>query len=193
MSILAERASSIPPNNRPDAIHPTGRPANEKPVFGRARRRQLRRQRRKRWLSQAVRVFALVWLLAGAVLPLLIHTYTNTQAASANPVSQGRAVMQMLPETAISAGYMAATPTWLPPTQTATATLFPTASPTSTPLPAGLIQATAWQATLDIAAGFSHATQTQAAGQYRATQTALPPILTANALDREATATAAVP
>jgi hypothetical protein len=52
-----------------------------------------------------------------------------------------------------------------------------------------LLQATAWQATLDQAAAASHATQTLVAGNYAATQAALPPTLTAMAQERQATAT----
>lgn len=72
---------------------------------------------------------------------------------------------------------------------TATPTPTPTPTATPTPLPPYLAQATAWQATLDQAAAASHATQTLVAANYAATQTALPPTLTAMAQDRQATAT----
>ena len=167
-------------------------PRTRRQAYGRARRRQLRRQRRKHWLSGALRLFALLWLLSGALLPFVMHQYTNTKAATVESVSQEGSLGQLPVSTAIFAGEIAASPTSSLPTRTATPTLLPTATPTPTALPERLIQATAWQATLDQAAGFSHATQTQAAGQYAATQTALPAILTANAIERNATATAAV-
>jgi hypothetical protein len=75
------------------------------------------------------------------------------------------------------------------PLATASATTTPTPTATPTPLPPALLQATAWQATLDQAAAASHATQTLVADNYAATQTALPPTLTAMAQDRYATAT----
>ena len=162
---------------------------------GAARQRQLRRQRRRRWLGGLTRGFALVWLLVGALLPMVMHSYSGTQAAPEAPGSQDHSRVEKLPgidklsHLAISASQSSTTST---PTHTATPTPLPTATPTPTALPLRLRQATAWQATLDSAAGLSHATQTQAAGQYAATQTALPPILTANAIEREITATAAV-
>jgi hypothetical protein len=158
---------------------------------GRARRRQLRRHSAKRWLDGTIRMGAIFWLVAGMLLPLIMHRYTNTQAAPAISGWQ-RHPTAHITSPQIAAGIHAASPTTEPLLPTATASPTPTATPTPTPLPAHLIQATAWQATLDQAAVFSHATQTQAAGQYSATQTALPPILTANALDRAATSTAAV-
>jgi hypothetical protein len=158
---------------------------------GRARRRQLRRHSAKRWLDATIRMGAIFWLVTGMLLPLIMHRYTNTQAATAN-TSWQRHPTARTTSLQISAGIPAASLTAEPLLPTATASPSPTATPTPTPLPAHLIQATAWQATLDQAAMFSHATQTQAAGQYAATQTALPPILTANALDRAATSTAVV-
>ncbi len=125
-------------------------------------------------------------------MPLLLYQYTNTHAQVASieaygPLHAIRIRQSESPSnTPYAAGLLLPSPTSPPPTATATPTLIPTATPTPTPLSARLVQATAWQATLDQAAAFSHATQTQAAGQYAATQTALPPILTANAIDRAA-------
>jgi DNA-directed RNA polymerase subunit RPC12/RpoP len=62
-------------------------------------------------------------------------------------------------------------------------------TPTATPLPHNLVTATAWQATLDQAIANSHAMQTQNVLKDFATQTALPPLLTAMASDRNAIAT----
>lgn len=78
------------------------------------------------------------------------------------------------------------TATALPP---ATSTPAPSLTPTATQLPPELVVATAWQATLDRAVVRSHAMQTANAIEYRATQTALPPILTAMAEERSVVAT----
>jgi hypothetical protein len=157
--------------------------------YGAARRRQGRRQRQRRWLGGLARGFALVWLLSGAMLPVMMHSYRVTQAAPVESPSQDHFRLEKLSKVASSVEIL---PVTAAPTQTATPTPLPTATPTPTILPPILIQATAWQATLDTAEGLSHATQTQAAAQYATTQTALPPILTANAVERENTATAAV-
>ena len=190
MAVIANSGYPTADRNRPGIDN--DEPNRTRQAYGQARRRQLRRQRRKRWLGGTLRLFALLWLLGGVLLPFAMHQYTNTQAAAVESVSQEGSLGQLPARTAVFAIEIAASPTFSLPTQTATPTLLPTATPTPTALPKRLIQATAWQATLDQAAGFSHATQTQAAGQYAATQTALPAILTANAIERNATATAAV-
>jgi hypothetical protein len=158
---------------------------------GRARRRQMRRQSRQSWVGGGVRLFAMIWLMVGMLLPAGMHRYTVTQAATINSKWQLHPA-PLTGGTPVSEGPLTSSPTPMLPTPTSTASPSPTATPTATPLPAHLVQATAWQATLDLAADYSHATQTQAAGQYAATQTALPPVLTANALNRAATSTAAV-
>ena len=73
------------------------------------------------------------------------------------------------------------------PTLTPTPT--PSPSPTAIPLTETQVIATAWQATVEQAASFSHATQTQVIEKFSATQTSLPPTLTVMAQDRDAAAT----
>ena len=190
MAVIVGQGYPLNRRNRPS--FDSGDTNRAREAYGWARRRQLRRQRRKRWLGGAVRLFTILWLLAGALLPLMMHQYSITQAAPVASLPQESQLEQLPANSVVPAGINAASPTSVPPTRTATPTTIPTATPTPTALPERLVQATAWQATLDQAAGFSHATQTQAAGQYAATQTALPAIITANALERNATATAAV-
>lgn len=188
MTIVAEPAHPVAGKNR----LPQQRQPGPLAYNGLARRRQQRRQDRKLWLGSALRLGASFWLMMGMLLPVIMHRYTNTQAAAQGFSLQQRPAGHKTYNLSVSASQPSPSPTLAVPVPTATATFVPTTTPTATPLPAHLIQATAWQATLEQAAVYSHATQTQAAGQYAATQTALPPILTANALDRAATATAGV-
>jgi hypothetical protein len=191
---MANLAKTVQPLTRHNLAHSNGiigSHLSQADRTGWARRRQLQRQNRERWLARLIHLGAIGWLVMGMLLPLVMYRYSITQAAPANSNWQRHSAARKPGSTAISAGILAASPTLKTPLPTATASPSPTATPTATALPAHLLQATAWQATLDQAAIYSHATQTQAAGQYAATQTALPPVLTANALDRAATSTAA--
>jgi len=191
MTALTEHVYPRPGNQTEKASKKYHRTASHGNHYGRARRRQLIRQRRKRWFGDILRGFALVWLLCGAILPLVFYSYTISQAAQTEYPFKNHSTRPRLTDAPIYAIMQGPLPTTLAPTFTETPTSMPTATPTPTPLPPILIQATAWQATLDTALGYSRATQTQAAGQYAATQTSLPPVLTANALERSVTATAA--
>ena len=191
MAILAEPARVINGSTRSQPVILGGGVICHPTPIGRARGRQLKRKNKKRWLGDVVRLFAASWLLFGMLMPVILYRSSITEAAPDNSTWTQRSAAPKTGSTAVSAGIPLLTPTLTTPIPTATATPAPTSAPTSTPLPAHLVQATAWQATLEMAASYSYATQTQAAGQYSATQTAIPPILTANALDRAATSTAA--
>jgi hypothetical protein len=150
---------------------------------GRARARRLKRQQRKSRLPLlgtgffALGLIAVLWFftlfagdIGGIVLAaeLIPESWETTQFVPTDP----------------------ATPTATHrPTNTATITPSPTPTNTATPLPHNLVTATAWQATLDQAIANSHAMQTQNVLKDAATQTALPPLLTAMASNRNAIAT----
>jgi hypothetical protein len=184
----------------PEKYHPPRQPEKvtgvDQPPLGAARVRRERRRKRRR----AALPLALIGL-AAVFLALLVYprgamgqSGSDGQGAYASPYAATK-----MPAATFSAGEPAerqaaltrdpngvSTPT---PTQTPTPAATTTPSATATPLPAHLLQATAWQATLEQAAADSHATQTLVAGNYAATQTALPPTLTAMAQARQATAT----
>jgi hypothetical protein len=180
-------------------------PGNEILPMGAARlRRERRRKRRRAALPLALISLAAVFV-ALLVYPSVVmgqggndglETHARPTAVFApgtRPAREGLPVANPTGEDAHTAGIPGdgskpSTPTATPTeTSTPAATYTPTATPT--PLPAHLQQATAWQATVEQAAFNSHATQTMVAGNYAATQTALPPTLTAMAQNRQATAT----
>jgi hypothetical protein len=151
-------------------------------VRGAARLRQKRRQSWRRWGAVPLGILALTVIgLALLFQPVAVMGQPSMAEAPAS-----------LPAT------VCPWPTrglCYSPTPTSTATSFPptptptfTPSPTATPIPPSLVTATAWQEVLEQALSNSRATQTRAAGSYAATQTALPPLLTAMAQDRAATA-----
>jgi len=190
MSVIAEPAYPTPRRKQTSTAAEEHSDSIHLRRSGRARQRQLWRQKRNRWLGGMARVLTSLWLIMGAFFPVIFYGYTSTRAAPSHPASPGRMANKNTSGTVLSIAQPSVTPTPEPQMPTATFYPSPTATQTATPLPPSLIQATAWQATLEQAAAFSYATQTQASGQYAATQTALPPILTANALERAATATA---
>jgi predicted RNA-binding Zn-ribbon protein involved in translation (DUF1610 family) len=151
--------------------------ASEAARTGAARLRRERRRKRKR-LALPMALIA----MAAVFMALLLYP----------PGAMGReaGVDGVDPYNASAAPTLAALPSASnTPVATATPTMIATPTATPTPLPPNLAQATAWQATLEQAAADSHATQTLVAGNYAATQTALPPTLTAMAQERQATAT----
>jgi hypothetical protein len=185
--------------------HPENVPGSDQPPMGAARLRRERRHKRRR----AALPLALI-SLAAVFVALLVYPRgamgqsgsdgleTNARrtavfAPGVGAAREGLPVANPTGESSLTAGITGegstpSTPTIIPTeTPTPMATHTPTAS--ATPLPAHLQQATAWQATVEQAAYDSHATQTLVAGNYAATQTALPPTLTAMAQQRQATAT----
>ncbi|MEJ2709616.1 MAG: hypothetical protein P8074_18540 [Anaerolineales bacterium] len=150
---------------------------------GRARARRLKRQQRKSRLPLlgtgffALGLIAVLWfftLFAGDISGIVL---------AAELIPESWETTQFIPTDPF-------TPTATHhPTNTATITPSPTPTNTATPLPHSLVTATAWQATLDQAIANSHAMQTQNVLKDFATQTALPPLLTAMASDRNAIAT----
>lgn len=158
--------------------------------MGAARLRRERRRKRKRMALPLVLISLTAVFLALLVYPHAVRGQSGPEQVgvvvneTARPITVVQAADQIATETGEQQAM--ATPT---PSQAPTATSTPTPTATATPLPAHLQQATAWQATLDQAVVASHATQTLVADNYEATQTALPPTLTAMAQERQATAT----
>jgi DNA-directed RNA polymerase subunit RPC12/RpoP len=153
------------------------------PGLGRARARRLKRQQHKSRLTfvrtgfLALGMIAALWLItsfapqiSGIVLAadLVPDTWEPSPFTPTNTASPTRTTY---------------------PTHTPTTTPTPLPTQTPTPLPQSLLTATAWQTTLDQAIVNSHAMQTQNVLKEAATQTALPPLLTAMAEDRISNAT----
>jgi hypothetical protein len=186
------RAAPIP-GDRPRRQPPQNGAAGDPPPPGAARLRQARRRKRR----QAVLPLTLTGLLA-VLLALLVYP-RGVLGQSAAPASPPPSSISRPPETFERSNVAAIQRSFpvpgLPPSSqieirnSPPPTSTPTPTPTATPLPAHLLQAAAWQATLEQAAAASHATQTLVAGNYAATQAALPPTLTAMAQERQATAT----
>lgn len=160
-------------------------PAAEFPPLGAARARRERRRTWNRRHSSTRAMFLGLFILVGAVL---LFPFVAKGSPAEMDIVQAEvadaSLKTVLPTTTPS-------PTQIPMTPTLTSTPAPTSTPlpTETPLPQRLVAATAWQATLDQATIYSHATQTQAVANYSATQTALPYTVTAAATERAATAT----
>jgi hypothetical protein len=187
------RASALAAGSH--ASHPMpGGMGSDSPPQGAARlRRERRRKRRRAALPLALMGLAAVFL-ALMVYPRVVLGQSGSDTQGADFSSSTAAEMQAEKISLDEAAARQASPAYNPastPTSTATPTPDATSTPTATatPLPAHLLLATAWQATLEQAAADSHATQTLVAGNYAATQTALPPTLTAMAHSRQATAT----
>jgi hypothetical protein len=185
-----ELRAAAPADQRRENRQSTHATSVNPPVIGAARMRRERRLKRKRMALPMVLIG-----LTAVFLALLVYPHAVKGESTSEQVET--AVSEMAkPITVVQAAYPIATDTSAQPatmtpipSQTPTTTATPTPTATATPLPAHLQQATAWQATLEQAAAASHATQTLVAGNYEATQTALPPILTAMAQERQATAT----
>ena len=157
--------------------------SGKKTGTGRARARRLKRQQRKsRFPLLGTGFFAL-----GLIAVLCFFTLF------AGDISGIVLAAELIPDTRETTKLAPTNPTTPTathqPTNTPTITPSPTATSTATPLPNSLVTATAWQATLDQAITNSHAMQTQNVLKDAATQTALPPLLTAMASDRSAIAT----
>jgi hypothetical protein len=165
---------------------PRWRPGDQmvpSPVVPRMGAARLRRQRRKAMRRP-------VSLLFGIMLLVLAGLAVISPGAV-----QGRTNLPDEPDpTSLNTGAAARPPSAETPTPTSspapTLTLTPTPSPssTATSLTESQVIATVWQATVDQAASFSHATQTQVVEKLSATQTSLPPTLTVMAQDRDAIA-----
>ena len=176
--------------------------------IGKARtRRMLRRQRRRhpRVLFSAI-TLTVVCILVYAGLPSGIKLGIAASISSASlplyePETGQLAVNTGSPEgerTQTETVTPTVTPTirpTAPPAPSLTQPFQPTytATPTATSIPRKLAIATVWQATLDQAVARSYKIQTQNAEQYAATRTALPPVLTQNAIERAALATETAP
>jgi len=160
-------------------------PVVEHKHLGAARARRERRRSRNRPGFSTRAVFLAVFILVGAVL-LFPFVAKGSPAEMEFVQAEGNLTSsEAMPPT------RSPLPTQIPPTPSPSSTPAPTRTPlpTETPLPQRLVAATAWQATLDQATFYSHATQTQSVTNYSATQTALPYTVTAAATERAATAT----
>jgi hypothetical protein len=165
---------------------------SDPPPQGAARmRRERRRRHRRAALPLALLGLATVFL-ALMVYPRVVLGQSGSDTLGADSPGAATTEMRIANFSLDQAAAGQSSPTHHPTTgSTATPTPAATSTPaaTATPLPAHLLQATAWQATLEQAAAASHATQTLVASNYAATRTALPPTLTAMAQSRQATAT----
>ena len=158
-------------------------PPPEVPRMGAARLRRQRRRAMRRPVSILSGILLVVLVGLALISPGVVQGHTNLPDELASTSSKIQADISPA---------RTATPTRLSspaPTLTSTPTPTPTPSPTAISLTESQVIATAWQATVEQAASFSHATQTQVIEKFSATQTSLPPTLTVMALDREAVAT----
>lgn len=153
--------------------------------LGAARARRERRRSRKRSSSSIRAVLLGVFILVGAVL---LFPYVAKGSPAEIEIVQAEEGNTSI-ETIITTTSPFPTQNSVTPSPTNTPEPTNTPTPTETPLPQRLVAATAWQATLDQATFYSHATQTQSVANYSATQTALPFTVTAAATERAATAT----
>ncbi len=149
-------------------------PPGDSAALGAARQRQRRRQSWHKGAGMPLGMLALT-LLGLALLFSPIAAKGQPSITDASTFLPAKTGLSPSP-----------TPTATQPTPTPSPTFTP--APTATPLPPSLVTATAWQEVYQRALINSHATQTQAAGSYAATQTALPPLLTAMAEERAAAA-----
>ena len=179
-----ELRAAAPAESSGERRQPGSAIGGDPPPVGAARMRRERRRRRKR----AALPLALIGL-ATVILALLV--YPRGAMGQSGPEEGGMGTSSWVTNVAAAvADYPIQSATANPtPTETPTPAASATPTASATPLPARLQEATAWQATLEQAAADSHATQTLVAGNYAATQTALPPTLTAMAQERQATAT----
>ncbi len=151
---------------------------------GAARSRHLLRQQqkpRRRWRVMPLTTGLIVLMLIAAWGLIHPEIEADTAAESDSVISP----------TQILTTRQASSPTFYetdPPLPTST--WLPTATPS--PLPPSLVQATAWQSTIDAAAAASHLQQTADASRYQATQTAISARFTAVASSRQFTPTCTI-
>jgi hypothetical protein len=84
---MANLAKTVQPLTRHNLAHSNGiigSHLSQADRTGWARRRQLQRQNRERWLARLIRLGAIGWLVMGMLLPLVMYRYSITQAAPAN-------------------------------------------------------------------------------------------------------------
>jgi hypothetical protein len=189
------RASALAAGSHASQPTPAGMDGGPPPQGAARLRRERRRKRRRAVLPLALISLAAVFL-ALMVYPRVVLGQGGSDLQGADYSASASTKLPKLNFSMDNAATRQASLAYSPtsgltstPSRTPTPTTTSTPTATATPLPAHLLQATAWQATLQQAADNSHATQTLVAGNYAATQTALPPTLTAMAQSRQATAT----